>query len=560
MYFTEGLNKSRVEGRGNNSLQALTIISGTDLRALALAGVPVFYSFGCLTLFLTRFVSQVHEWRFAKATAVVAVVFSCVSGMTLVLNGPLVTHGRGLLGIRIDPPGAIMLLLVAFIGWVILRYSEHYLAGDPAQGTYLRALLACLAAVACLVVTNNLVTFWLAWVGTSLSLHLLLTLYRDRQPAIIVAHKKFLASRIGDLFLLSAILIIARQTGTFQIDQALHYVEGLAILPTSLRAAAVLIALSAVVKCAQLPLHGWLIQVMEAPTPVSALLHAGIVNLGGFMLIRLAPLGSAVIGAQVLLVLAGCITAVIASLVMMTRVSIKVNLAWSTCAQMGFMLMQCGLGLYDLALLHLLAHSLYKAYAFLGSGGTVEVAKLKTMAPKEVRPRFSVLLMTALPALLTIPLAAHSWGINLRENPSLAVLGGVVGLAVVPFLASAVDSDGWTQKVRFLLTGAAIPFLYFGLHRLFAPLVQWSGRQSHTPPALALFVGISFLILFVIQGYLRSKPDSVLSRTLYPWFYAGLYLDEAFTRVTFSLWPAQVVNTSTRRDAARNLPSPGVIG
>ena len=542
-------------------MQPLAITSGINIRALTLAAVPASYSFGCLALILTRLTPQAHVWRFAKATTVIAATCACLSTTLLILNGPLVSHGRGLSGIRIDPPGAIMLLLVAFIGWVILRYSEHYLAGDLVQTRFLHALFASLAAVGWLVVTNNLVTFWLAWVGTSLSLHLLLTLYRDRQPAIIVAHKKFLASRIGDLFLLSAILIIARQTGTLQIDQTLHYVEGMAILPASLRAAAVLIALSAIVKCAQLPLHGWLIQVMEAPTPVSALLHAGIVNLGGFMLIRLAPLGSAVIGAQVVLVLVGCITAVIASLVMMTRVSIKVNLAWSTCAQMGFMLMQCGLGLYDLALLHLLAHSLYKAHAFLGSGGTVEVAKLKQMAPKQVRPNLPALLLAALLGLLTTPLAAQCWGVGLRANPGLAVLGGVVGLAIIPFLASALDSDGWAQRTTLFMTGAAIPFLYFGLHRLFSPLVQWPGRQRHTPLALAFFVGISFLILNVIQSYLRSQPDGVLSRTLYPWFYAGLYLDEAFTRLTFRLWPAQMVNaTSARRDAARNLPLPGVIG
>ena len=549
------------EKKGVDSLHELAITTGTNLRALLLEAMPISYSFCCVVLLLTRLVSSSQMWWFAKATAGVAAVCSCLSAIGLLLLGPLVTHGRGLSGVRIDPPGAIMLLLVTFIGWVILRYSEHYLAGDPVQTRYVRALLASLAAVGWLVVTNNLITFWLAWVATSLSLHLLLTLYRDRQPAIIVAHKKFLASRIGDLCLLSAILILARQTGTFQIDQTLHYVEGAAILPASLRAAAVLIALSAIVKCAQLPLHGWLIQVMEAPTPVSALLHAGIVNLGGFMLIRLAPFVSAVTGAQVVLVLVGCVTAVIASLVMMTRVSIKVNLAWSTCAQMGFMLMQCGLGLYDLALLHLVAHSLYKAHAFLGSGGTVEVAKLKQMEPRQASAKLPVLLLTALVGLLITPLAAQVWGFSLRENPGLAVLGGIVGLAVVPFLASAISSAGWAQRATLFVTGAAIPFLYFGLHRLFAPLVQWPGRQSHTPPGLVFFVGISFLILNVIQAYLRSQPDGALSRTLYPWFYAGLYLDEVFTRVTFRLWPAQAVNaSSTRRDAARNLPSPGVIG
>jgi NAD(P)H-quinone oxidoreductase subunit 5 len=119
----------------------------------------------------------------------------------------------------------------------------------------------------------------------------------------------------------------------------------------------VLLVASAALKCAQLPFHGWLIQVMEAPTPVSALLHAGVVNIGGFLMIRLAPLMTQSEIAQTLLVICGCTTAVIAALVMTTRVSIKVALAWSTCAQMGFMLLECGLGAYPLALLHIVAHS-----------------------------------------------------------------------------------------------------------------------------------------------------------------------------------------------------------
>ena len=105
-----------------------------------------------------------------------------------------------------------------------------------------------------------------------------------------------------------------------------------------------LFVLAAVLKTALLPLHGWLIQVMEAPTPVSALLHAGVVNIGGFILIRLAELISLAPVAQVVLVVAGSLSAVLAGLVMLSRVSIKVRLAWSTCAQMGFMLAQCGLG------------------------------------------------------------------------------------------------------------------------------------------------------------------------------------------------------------------------
>ena len=281
-----------------------------------------------------------------------------------------------------------MLLLVSFLGWVIVSYSRAYMAGDPRESSYVAHLMLTLASVSLLVVTNSLMLFVAAWVLTGFSLHGLLTLYPDRQAAVIAAHKKFLASRLGDLTLLCAVILLGLKTGSFEIEEIAEQLSRPHPVAASIHIAAILLAVSAIIKCAQLPLHGWLIQVMEAPTPVSALLHAGVVNLGGFMLIRLAPVINTTRAARELLVVVGCLTAVIASLVMTTRISIKVNLAWSTCAQMGFMLMECGLGLYSLAFLHLLAHSLYKAHAFLGSGDTVNRAKLKRLMPSISRVGF----------------------------------------------------------------------------------------------------------------------------------------------------------------------------
>src|SRR5690349_9310557 len=114
-----------------------------------------------------------------------------------------------------------------------------------------------------------------------------------------------------------------------------------------------------------------MLQVMEAPTPVSALLHAGVVNIGGFVMIRLAPLMLHATIAQNILIGVGLFSTIIASLVMTTRAAIKSSLAWSTIGQMGFMLVQCGLGAWHLALMHVLAHSLYKAHTFLSSGSIV---------------------------------------------------------------------------------------------------------------------------------------------------------------------------------------------
>jgi NAD(P)H-quinone oxidoreductase subunit 5 len=240
---------------------------------------------------------------------------------------------------------------------------------------FLGWLVATLGSVLTLVVANDLVLFAGAWLGTGLALHRLLIFYRGRPQALVAAHKKFLVSRIADGCVFAAIALIGLELNTTRVDVAHAWAESVVALPPTVQVAAVLFELGACIKCAQLPVHGSLIQVMEAPTPVSALLHAGIINLGGFLMMRPAPLMSRGGAAQALLLVVGSFAAVVAALVMTTRISIKVRLAWSTCAQMGFMLVECGLGAYHLALLHLLGHSLYKAHAFLSAGSTVELAR-----------------------------------------------------------------------------------------------------------------------------------------------------------------------------------------
>jgi len=290
------------------------------------------------------------------------------------------------LGVRIDAVTSVMLLLVAALGVVIVRYSRTYLQGDPAVLRYQRFLLLTLSAVTALVIANNLLVIALGWTATSLALHQLLTFYPDRTAALVAAHKKFLVSRLADVCLLLSLALVHHDVGSLNLDQIFAWTGSHPDLPGSMHAAAILVVLTAALKSAQLPFHGWLTQVMEAPTPVSALLHAGVVNIGGFVLIRLAPWMSRAQPALLLLVVIGLVSAVIAALVMTTRVSVKVALAWSTCAQMGFMLVQCGLGLWHLALLHLVAHSLYKAHAFLSTGTAVEGFRLQALTQRPPAP------------------------------------------------------------------------------------------------------------------------------------------------------------------------------
>jgi NAD(P)H-quinone oxidoreductase subunit 5 len=513
------------------------------LHAALLCAVPLLFTLAAGPTLITA--SPQSAWRWARFGSGMALAASLVALAWLIASGPGVWRGPALAGfdagfhasLRSDALANIMLLLVCFIGWVIVGYSQSYLGGQRGQPRYIRSLMLTLAAVTLLVLSNNLLLLVLAWIGTSLTLHSLLTFFDQRPQALIAAHKKFLASRVADLCMLGAIAIVGSQIGTFEIDKAVAAARALPAYSAGLQAAAVLFVIGALVKCAQLPVHGWLIQVMEAPTPVSALLHAGIVNLGGFVLIRLGSLVADVPAAQALLVVVGGITAVVAAATMMTRISIKVSLAWSTCAQMGFMLMQCGLGLHDLALLHIVAHSLYKAHAFLSAGTAVEQNRLQQMTTPLPPLSGFAWFASAIVGIGIVAAAALAWGIRPGEAPALWAVSAILALALVPLLAGPLLRAGGAWVVAGVAGSFAVALAYFGLHLLFK---QWLGAPAAANMGLVAWVIGCFVVLFIVQGAVRARPQGALSRKLYPWLFAGLYLDEIFTRLTFRVWPARL--------------------
>ena len=491
--------------------------------ALAAAAAALFAGPGAATA---------AAWRGARWAASAALGFAALS-LAAVLSGSL---GSGH-GVRADAVGAVVMLLVAFVGWVIVRYSQPHLNGEREERHYVRWLMATLATVSVVVATNHVLVLALAWTATSLALHRLLMFYRERPPAVVAAHKKFIVGRVADLCMLAAAGLLFQAFGTLHIDQLAARASAVPQLPGAAQAAVLLIACAALLKCAQLPFHGWLIQVMEAPTPVSALLHAGVVNLGGFVLLRFAPLVAEVPAAQVLLVAVGSATAVLAALVMTTRISIKVMLAWSTCAQMGFMLMQCGLGAWEMALLHLVAHSLYKAHAFLGAGGAVRRAMLTQLTPRTAEPGPLALAVGALVGVGMTLLAGATVGWLLpgdAASPAIWVLAGIVGLALVPLVHAQSLRLGGLWLPALVLGAFGVALAYFALH---AVLAAWM-LPNAAAPAAALWVGVAvaFGALFLLQSIITVAPRGALARGLYPWFYGGLFLDEKFNRIAFALW------------------------
>lgn len=526
------------------------------LPTVLLLLVPLSYLL--VALLPTRlFADRPHaRWTASGTATVVALLLALASAGTLALSGPSITTltlGDLTASVRLDALTAVMLVLITGVATVILRFSDRYLGGAQGRDRYVRWFLATMAAVSLLVITNDLLVLALAWTISSLTLHQLLTFFGDRAPALIAAHKKFLLSRVADVVIFAAVFIIWNAFGTQRIDSLATQATALTSIPIAVQLAGLLLVTGVGIRSAQLPFHGWLIQVMEAPTPVSAFLHAGIVNVGGFVLIRLSGLTGRLDAAQTLLVLAGTCTAVLAGLVMTTRVSVKVSLAWSTAAQMGFMLLECGLGAYGLALLHLVAHSLYKAHAFLSSGRAVEQQLVRRMTPATARSTPVHWAVGAIVSAIVTFGLGHLLGLRLDGPIGTVAATLILALALAPLFVNGI-ADGGRTLTRATVTALLLIVSYAIGHAVFTTLAP----DTHGSPMMGLvrlgIVALAFGALYVVQAAITTRPTGELARGLYPACFAGFYLDELWTRYTFRLWPPRPLPISPRVAIATPAP------
>lgn len=430
--------------------------------------------------------------------------------------------------LAVSPFGAWMAALVQLLGTVIGSFSSRYLQGERGQTRFVAAFAGVLASVHLLLLANHWLVLIVAWAMIGAALRHLLCFYPDRPFALLAAHKKRLADRLADALLVAAAVLAWREagSGTFT-DLWQHVAQVGATLP--LQFSALCLVLAVILRSALFPAHGWLIQVMEAPTPVSALLHAGVVNLGGYVLIRFAPLLEAASAARWLLVAFGLATALLAGLVMLTRISIKVRLAWSTVAQMGFMALECALGLYTLAALHLIGHSLYKAHTFLAASSVVRHGKLQMMRGS-AKPSAASLLLAPAAALACVALTqlafAGSWPWWWQ---------GVLAFAWAPLLwlpaqVGEPRAAGWAAMAGLILvaglTAAAslAHALPFGVSDAPDPLA-----------GIAALAGMAAMYAFLVALQLRPQALAAWRR----WSYAGFYVDEFYTRLVLRWWPTR---------------------
>jgi NADH-quinone oxidoreductase subunit L len=388
------------------------------------------------------------------------------------------------LGLYVDQLTVVMLLLVTGVSTIVHVYAARYMIGDARYPRFFAVMALFTSAMIVLVMSRNLLMTYMAWEAMGICSYLLISHWADRRAAGQAATKAFLVNAVADLGFGCGVLLTFQTFGTLEIPVILERAAGAGGQTVNALAwlglewtvpATTLISLllftGAMGKSAQLPLHVWLPFAMEAPTPVSALIHAAtMVNAGPFLLIRLSPLFVLAPFAMGVIAIVGAATAIVAGLVSMTQSDIKKILAYSTISQIGFMIMMCGVGAFVAALFHLLAHGFLKAFLFLSTGSSLEALRPHHHAghghdvSARVRPRslmVGTLLFASVPPLMLFagPYEAM-WAIH--GSPLATVTFWILGLATVfltaAYLARAAEAQfgdeftapGGVVRPRFL--------------------------------------------------------------------------------------------------------------
>lgn len=320
------------------------------------------------------------------AAALVATALAGVLAVTVMVGGPVDMvladpDGQARAGLVVDHVGAVVLLLVCTVSAVVQAFARRYLHGDPAAARFAVAAGALTAATAAMVTAATLVTLAVAWTLSGVILCRLVGMYRPAPSAVEATRRTARAFLVGDVVLWVGVGLAVASWGDLDLrhqdDAAVGGVVGTVV--------ACSLVIAAAVRCAQMPWHRWLPATLAAPTPVSAMLHAGVVNAGGVLLVKLSPIVGASPVATHLAFAFGAVSVVAATTIMLVRPDIKGALVHSTIGQMGFMLVTCGLGLYAATVVHLVAHGLFKAALFLGSGTAVQRHVTHTLAPPAPR-------------------------------------------------------------------------------------------------------------------------------------------------------------------------------
>jgi len=348
-------------------------------------------------------------------------------------------------GFLLDPLSVVMMLVVTGISALVTRFSVNYMHNEHGFTRYFTVVSLFVFAMLVLVMADNYLVMFLGWEGVGVCSYLLIGFYRDRPASAGAATKAFVMNRVGDADLLAAMFLLVAYTGTLQYGEV--FAQASALPRGVVESIGFLLLLGAAGKSAQLPLGTWLARAMEGPTPSSALMHAAtMVTAGVYLVVRSAPIYDQAPTALIAVGIVGAVTALYGQLVGYVQTDVKGMLAASTTAQLGLMFVFCGLGLYPVAIFHLLAHAFYKSYLFLTApsilhhlhGGPDPTAVRR---PADTARLLAALALAAAAGLLAAPLIGRV----------LAPAGGLTGnlwvvlaLAVIAAFAAVFSTRRMT--------------------------------------------------------------------------------------------------------------------
>jgi proton-translocating NADH-quinone oxidoreductase chain L len=276
------------------------------------------------------------------------------------------------IGFFLDEVAMVMLVVVTTVALMVNVYSLGYMKGEVRYGWFFAVLALFAFSMLSLVLADSLLLLFIAWELVGVCSYFLIGFYWERRSAVEAAKKAFVVNRIGDVGLLIGIILLWRSTGTFNIQAIIEAVENGEIGDRYLTITTLFLFLGPVAKSAQVPLHVWLPDAMEGPTPVSALIHAATMVVAGIYLVaRMLPVFEAAPYLPEVVMVTGMLTALLGATIALAQTDLKRVIAYSTISNLGFMMLALGAGALTAAMFHLMTHAFFKACLFLGAGSVI---------------------------------------------------------------------------------------------------------------------------------------------------------------------------------------------
>ncbi len=401
--------------------------------------------------------------------------------------------------ILLDTLSSTMMLVVSGVGGLIVWYSMGYMEGDDEERRFFAYMSLFVFSMLLLVQAGNFLLLLVGWGLVGLASYLLIGFWHHKPEAVAAAKKAFVMNAIGDATLALGLVLLIWETGTLEYLGVFEDVDSLSSTTVNLVALGLLGG--AVAKSAQIPLHTWLPDAMEGPTPVSALIHAAtMVTAGVYLLVRASPIFEAAPDVQHLAAILGAVTLLVAGVIALVQWDIKRVIAYSTMSQIGYMFLAAGIGAYGYAIFHLMTHAFFKALLFMSAGvvihhlgGEQDIRKMGGL--KSVMPRTHLAFLAGALSLAGIPIFAGFWSKD-----------GIVAAAF-----ASGDALGYTLYaaglIGALLTGLYTFRLYFAVFRGEpSELVQKHTHEGHGEGPLSMLIPVGVLAVLATIGGLVVIP------------------------------------------------------